>query len=96
MQPNNNVRCHALIEKEKEVSVTDLYNKGHTAREFAKEAPVSFSCIKKIMAKITGEDSYKETKKTLSIPCLLTNHRFQIPKTCFFPFVWIRRGSVCF
>jgi hypothetical protein len=57
-------------EKEKEARVIELMNKGLTAREIAKEVHVSFTYIKRIRAKITGEgnEDEKEKKKTLSIP----------------------------
>src|SRR5215203_1386003 len=58
-----------LNEKDKESVVTDLLNRGHTAREVAKAAHVSFSDIRRIRTKMTG-DSPKdndERKKSLSI-----------------------------
>ena len=41
--------------KDKEAFVTDLLNKGHTVREIAKQAHVSFTYIKEIKMKITGD-----------------------------------------
>jgi hypothetical protein len=57
-------------EKDKEKLVVDLLNKGHTAREIAKQAHLSFTDIKKIQMKITGDvdGGDKEKKKPLSIP----------------------------
>ncbi len=61
-----------LIEKEKEALVIDLLNKDHTAREIAKTAHVSFSYIKEIRQKLTGEVNEEQQcdqkKKPLSIP----------------------------
>jgi hypothetical protein len=57
-----------LNEKEKEAMVIELLNKGLTPREIAKQQHVSFSYIKKVRAKITGEVDKDEKKKTLSIP----------------------------
>ena len=61
-QPNNNVRYMLLSEKEKEALVVDLLNKGQTAREIAKQAHISFTDIKKIRMKLTGEVN-EDTKK---------------------------------
>ena len=55
-----------LNEKEKEALVIELLNKGLPVREIAKQGQVSFSYIKKIRAKITGE--VNEKKNPLSIP----------------------------
>jgi hypothetical protein len=58
-------------EKGKESLVTDLLNKGHTAREVAKQAHVSFTDIRRIRDKITGDsdrDGDDEEKKPLSSP----------------------------
>ncbi len=61
-----------LNEKEKEALVIDLLNKGQTTREIAKQAHVSFSYIKKIRMKLTGEVGEEQqddkNKKPLSIP----------------------------
>ncbi len=58
-----------LNEKDRDAMVIDLLKKGLTTREVAKEAHVSFTDIKRIRNKITG-DSVKyddEKKKSLSI-----------------------------
>ncbi len=59
-------------EKDKEALVIDLLNKDHTAREIAKVTHVSFSYIKKIRMKLTGDVSEvsqeDQKKKPLSIP----------------------------
>jgi hypothetical protein len=55
-----------LSEKEKEALVIELLNKGLPVREIAKQAQVSFTYIKKIRAKITGD--VDEKKNPLSIP----------------------------
>ena len=61
-----------LNEKEKEALVIDLLNKGHSAREIAKVAYVSFSLIRKIRMKLAGgvdeEQNEDQKKKPLSIP----------------------------
>ncbi len=62
-----------LNERDKEALVIDLLNKGNTTREIAKQARISFSDIKKIRMKETGdvsEDQKQEDqkKKQLSIP----------------------------
>ena len=59
-----------LNEKEKEALLIELLNKGLPSREIAKQAHVSFTYIKRIKAKITGEgnEDEKEKRKTLSIP----------------------------
>ncbi len=61
-----------LNEQDKEALVVDLINKGHTARQIAKAAHVSFSYIKKIRMKLAGEvdEEQKEVemKKPLSTP----------------------------
>jgi hypothetical protein len=59
-----------LNEKEKEALVIELLNKGLPVREIAEQAHVSFTYIKKIRAKITGEvdKDEKEKKNPLSIP----------------------------
>ncbi len=58
--------------QDKEALVIDLLNKGHTTREIAKQARVSFTDIKKIRMKATGEVSEKQQedqkRKPLSIP----------------------------
>ena len=54
-----------LNEKEKEALVIELLNKGLTTREIAKQAHVSFTEIKKIRNKITGE--VNEDNKQLSL-----------------------------
>jgi hypothetical protein len=55
-----------LSEKEKEALVIELLNKGLTSREIAKQQHVSFSYIKTVRAKITGD--VDEKKNPLSIP----------------------------
>jgi hypothetical protein len=55
----------ALSEKEKEMLVADLTNKGLSARENAKQAHVSFTYIKKIRMKLTGK--VNEDYKPLSL-----------------------------
>jgi DNA-binding CsgD family transcriptional regulator len=54
-----------LNEKEKEALVIELLKKGLTSREIAKHAHVSFTYIKMVRAKITGQ--VKEDNKPLSI-----------------------------
>ncbi len=58
--------------QDKEALVIDLLNKGHTTREIAKQAHVSFFEIKKIRMKLTGDVSEEhqedQKKKPLSIP----------------------------
>lgn len=44
-----------LNEQNKEALVIDLLNKGHSVREIAKLAHVSFTFVKKVRAKLTGE-----------------------------------------
>jgi hypothetical protein len=44
-----------LNEQDKEALVIDMLNKGHTARQIAKVAHVSFSYIRKIRMKLAGE-----------------------------------------
>src|SRR5215218_4170207 len=56
--------------KDKEKLVIDLLKKGHTTREIAKIAHVSFSYIKKIRQKLTGEvdeENGDPKNKTLSL-----------------------------
>lgn len=51
--------------------VTDLLNKGHTARKVAKQAHVSFTDIMRIRAKLTDNstrDRDKKEKKPMSLP----------------------------
>ena len=60
-----------LNEQDKEALVIDLLNKGHMARQIAMTAHVSFSYIKKIRIKLTGEVEVHqddEKRKPLSIP----------------------------
>jgi hypothetical protein len=62
-----------LHQQDKEALVIDLLNNGHTTREIAKMAHVSFSYIKKIRMKSTWDanDEQQEEdqkKKPLSIP----------------------------
>src|SRR5919107_1503051 len=57
-----------LNENEKEALVIELLNKGLPVREIAKQAPVSFTFIKKTKEKITGEGDEDKKKKTLSVP----------------------------
>ena len=59
-----------LNEKDKETLVTDLLNKGLTARDIAREAHVSFTDIKRIRAKLTGDsdDTQYRKKESPSIP----------------------------
>ncbi len=45
---DNNVGCMILNGQDKEALVIDLLNKGHTAREIAKQAHVSFTYTVKI------------------------------------------------
>jgi hypothetical protein len=54
-----------LSEKEKEALVIEMLNKGLTSMEIAKRAHVSFTYIKRIRAKITGE--VNEDNKPLSL-----------------------------
>ena len=61
-----------LSAKDKENLVIDLLKKGHTTREIAKIAHVSFSYIKKIRQKLTGEVNEEQQqgdqkKKPLSV-----------------------------
>jgi hypothetical protein len=50
-------------EKDKEARVSDLLKKGHTTREIAKLARVSFSYIKTVRRKLTGEENEEEVQK---------------------------------
>ncbi len=54
-----------LNEQDKEALVIDLLNQGHTAREIAKQAHVSFTDITKIKRKATG-DNKEKSKSTVS------------------------------
>ncbi len=58
--------------KDKEALVIDLLEKNHTTREIAKIALVSFTFIKKVRMKLTGEvieeKQNDQKKKPLSIP----------------------------
>ena len=58
-----------LNEQDKEALVIDLLNKGHTARQIAKQAHVSFTDITKIKRKVTGEyvgDNIEKSKSMAS------------------------------
>ncbi len=69
-RPDINIRCMLLGEQDKEALVTDLLNKGYNTREIAKMAHISFSYIKKIRQKLTGEVNEEKDdpkNKTLSI-----------------------------
>jgi hypothetical protein len=57
-----------LNEKEKEALVIELLNKGLPVRKIAKQAQVSFTYIKRIRMKLTGEVDKDEKKNPLSIP----------------------------
>ncbi len=54
-----------LNEQDKEVLVIDLLDQGHTARQIAKQAHVSFTDITKIKRKATG-DNKEKAKSTVS------------------------------
>jgi predicted transcriptional regulator len=56
-----------LDQKDKEALVIDMLNKGHSAREIAKQAHASFTDIKKIRNKLTGEVNEEPQKKTISV-----------------------------
>ncbi len=56
-----------LNEHYKEALVIDLLNKGHTTREIAKQARVSFTDIKKITRKLTGECVVDNKEKAKSV-----------------------------
>ncbi len=59
-----------LNEQNRETLVIDLLNKGHTARQIAKQAHISFTDITKIKRKATGEviiEDDNSCKKSLSI-----------------------------
>ena len=63
-----------LNEKEKEALVIDLLNKGHSAREIAKVAHVSFSLIRKIRMKLAGgvDEEQNEDQKEKTIVHTIT------------------------
>lgn len=56
-----------MNEQDKEALVMDLLNQGHTAREIAKQAHVSFTDITKIKRKATGDN--KEKAKSMVSQC---------------------------
>ncbi|MDP9016223.1 MAG: Trp family transcriptional regulator [Thermoproteota archaeon] len=53
--------------QDKEALVIDLLNKGHTAREIAKLAHVSFTDITRIKRKVTGECVEDDIEKAKSM-----------------------------
>ncbi len=56
-----------LNEHDKEVLVVDLLNQGHTARQIAKQAHLSFTDITKIKRKATGECLRENKEKAKSM-----------------------------
>jgi hypothetical protein len=67
-----------LHEQDKEALVIDLLNKGHTTREIAKMAHVSFSYIKKIRMKLTGEISENLGDISNNKPLSLSSQAFKL------------------
>ncbi len=67
-----------LSTKEKENLVTDLLNKGHTAREIAKLAHVSFTYIKEIKLKIPGDVKENQSDVEKNKPLSSVSQAFKL------------------
>ncbi len=67
-----------LSAKDKENLVIDLLNKGYVTMEIAKIAHVSFSYIKKVRQKLTGEVNGERRAQRIK-PC----HFTLVPLSCF-------------
>ena len=65
-------------ELDKEALVIDLLNKGHTARQIAKVAHVSFSYIKKIRIKLAGEVDEEQEEVEIKKPLSISSQAFKL------------------
>jgi sugar diacid utilization regulator len=86
-----------LNKQQKEALVIDLLDQDISVPQIAKQANMSFSDIKRIRQKVTGDDKKVEDeeaekrKKAKSMPCQAFELFLQEGPTCRWPSTWIWR-----